>query len=146
MNMSSTIADLEKFKTIGLIWGVMTLLLIVLTIVVYWLFLDSRIKNKKTMLSSFISKYKIVFYTVLYCLGINLLLFSIAIFVVKMETLGTVYGLLNQFLLIAYFSFLCIPRIFIFCLQISVRKEENDEKIKFFEALKLFWSISKKTD
>ena len=141
--MSSTIADIEKLKTIGFVLGLIILLLIVLTVVVYWLFLDKKIKNKKTMLSSLISKYKIVIYTVFYCTGINLM-FLLIMLATKFESLGSMYGIMLQLQFCAYLAFLLVPRIFIFCLQISVKKEEKEEKIKFLEALKLFWSISKK--
>ena len=141
--MIAITADLEKIRAMLAILGLIILSLVVLTFVVYWLFLDSKIKNKKTILSSFKPKYKIIIYTVLYCAGINFLLSFITLFVIEIESLEVTYVLMQQIQFTAYIAFLLVPRMFIFCLQISVRKEESDEKIKFLEALKLFWSISK---
>jgi hypothetical protein len=55
-------------------------------------------------------------------------------------------GKLLQILMFTYFAFLIIFRVFVLCLKISLKKTENNGKISFKEILKLFWSISKKTN
>ena len=130
-------------KTVFIILGIITLLflsLLVLTVVVYWLFLDSKIKNKQAILSFLEPKYQIVFWTILYCTFVNLVL----VFILEFATTIEMPGLILQYQFIAYCVFLPIPRMLIFCLKISIQKEEKGEKIKFFEALQLFWTISKK--
>jgi len=141
----STIKNAETIGTIVLVLGLMMLLLLILTVVVYWLFLDNRIKNKKKILSFLEPKHKIISYTLLYCSAINLVLALIVGFVTTIEMLQMMLWVVQcQF--IAYFVFLSIPRMFIFCLQISIEKEESGKKVDFRKALKLFWSISKKTN
>ena len=124
--------------------GILVLALPILTTIVYWLFLDSKIKNKKSILSFLEPTYKIVFWTILYCVFVNLIIFWIVWYVTTFEALGTMSGLMLQTQFIAYFVLLTIPKMFLFCLRISVRKEENGNKISFFEALKLFWRKSKR--
>ena len=137
-----TIKNAETIGTIVLVLALTMLSLLILTVVVYWLFLDSRIKKKKEILSFLKPKYKIIIYTVLYCAGINLVLALIVGFATTIEIMQMVLWLIQcQF--IAYLAFLVIPRMFLFCLQISVKKEENGEKVKFLEALKLFWNLKR---
>ena len=137
------VKNVETIGTIVLVLMLVILSLLILTTVVYWLFLDSKIKDKEKILSFLEPKYKIIVYTVFYCAAINIVLALIVGFVTTIETMQMLLWLIQcQF--ITYLIFLLVPRIFVFCLQISVRKEERGEKIKFFEALKLFWSISKK--
>ena len=135
----------ETILTIVLVLGLVMLSLLILTIVVYWFFLDSKIKDKKKILSFLEPKFKIIAYTIYACAIINLVFALIVGFVIPIETMQMVFWLVQcQFL--TYLIFLPALRMFMFCLQISVRKEERGEKVKFFEALKLFWSISKKTN
>ena len=141
----SILKNAEAIGIIVLVLGLVMLSLLILTIVVYWLFLDSRIKNKKKILSFLVPNFKIITYTVLCCAGINLVLALIVGFVTTIETMQLITWVVQcQF--IAYLVFLLIPRMFVFCLQISIRKEEKGEKISFSEALRLFWSKSKKTN
>ena len=139
----SVLKNAEAIGTIVLMLGLVMLSLLILTIVVYWLFLDSRIKNKKKILSLLVPNFKIITYTVLYCAVINLVLSLIVGFATTLEASQLIIWVVQcQF--IAYLVFLLIPRMFVFCLQISIRKEEKGEKISFSEALRLFWSKSKK--
>ena len=141
----STIKNVETIGIIVLVLGLVMLSFIILTFMVYWLFLDSRIKNKKKILSFLEPKGKIITYTVLYCAGINLVLALIVGFATTIENLQMLLWVIQcQF--ITYLAFLLVPRMFMFCLQISVKKEERGKKIKFLEALRLFWSGSEKTD
>jgi len=59
---------------------------------------------------------------------------------------GTMLGLMQilQLLFIAYMVFLTAPKMLMFCLQISVEKEESGKKISFYKGLKLFWTNPKK--
>jgi amino acid transporter len=141
----NTIKNADTIWTIVLVLGLMMLSLLILTAVGYWLFLEHRIKNKKKILSFLEPKYKIIVYTTLYCTVINFVLALIVGFTTTIETLQMILWI-TQCQFIAYLIFLLVPRIFVFCLQISIRKEEKEEKIKFLEALKLFWSLFKKTN
>jgi len=130
----------EVIMTIARLLVIIVLSLAVLTVLVYYLFLKHRIKNKKAMLSFLSSTYKIVFYTVLYCFFINFIVMIIAdVMAIEILKTRTV-----SYLFFAYCIFLIIPRILIFCLQISVEREESGEKVNFCKGLKLFWTNTKK--
>ena len=130
-------------KMLLIILGLAMLSLLVLTVAVYWLFLDSRVKNKKAILSYLGTTYKVVFWTILYCTGVNLILIMIIEFATAIET-SSVSVLMMQWQFIAYCVFLIIPRMFMFCLQISVEREETGEKISFLKGLQLFYTNPKK--
>ena len=125
-----------------IIFGLIIISLVILLVVMYYLILRHTIKNKKKILFFLERTYSIVFYTLLYCFVVNFAFFIIIEYTTSIE----IPIIITTWLLPVYLVPLIIPRIFIFCLQISVKKEENNGKITFFEALELFWSISKKTN
>ena len=91
----SSIEYAKGLLTIILALGFIMLSLLILTVVVYWLFLDNRIKNKKEMLAFLKPKYKIVVYTVLYCMAINLILSLIVEFAIMID-ISSIGNVLNN--------------------------------------------------
>jgi len=99
----------------------LTISLVILTVAVYRLFLKNKIKNKKAVLSFLKSTYNIVFWAILYCTVINLILALIIEFATTTETSGATI-LQGQF--IAYCIPLIVPNVLMFCLKLSIEKEE----------------------
>ena len=123
---------------IAVLLGIIILSLAVLTVVVYHLFLKHKIKKKKTVLFFLGSTYNIVFYTVLYCTFVNLILGII------LEYATTTIKIWNggelTYLFLAYCTPLVVPRMLMLCLQISVEQEDAGKKVSFCKGLKLFWT------
>ena len=93
--------------------------------VVYWSFLDNRIRNKKAILAFLEPAYKVAFYTVLCCVAISTVLLLVIIFATTVEDAAV--ELIMQLLFIAYLTFLIALKTFISCLKSSVKKEEKEQ-------------------
>ncbi|MCL2681927.1 MAG: hypothetical protein FWE63_00410 [Bacteroidales bacterium] len=111
-------------STIFIILVFIMLLLLVLTPTVYWSFLDSRIKDKKAMLSFLEPAHKGAFHMAIYCALINLILFL----VIEFATTNEYSAILMQIQFIAYLAVLIIPKSLISCLKTSIEKEESASK------------------
>jgi len=96
------------------------------TSTVYGSFLDSRIKDKKAMLSFLESACTGAFYAFMVCFGINLAIFLVVEFATTIEFRGM--ALVPMGLIFVYLTFLSIPHKLISCLKTSIEEEETAGK------------------
>jgi len=105
-------------QVIGLV-----ILFLVLTYI-YWRIFGRKLKNKEELLRFWKSSYNIIFWTILICNIIHLL-----VDIYTMELLGTYRVSLSKSFIICLLL-LIIPKTLISCLETSIRKEQEEKEVK----------------
>jgi FlaA1/EpsC-like NDP-sugar epimerase len=91
---------------------------------VYWSFLDSRIKDKKSMLSFLEPAHKGAYYAFMCCTLINIVLLLVIDYATTIKLPAT----LGITLFLVYLTLLSIPRVLISGLKTSIEEEKNASK------------------
>ena len=117
-------------KNVYIIVGFFILSLMVLTVTIYWLFVDRKIKDKKKLLAWLPPITIVVSHTILGCFCINAMVSIIVAFAIDTELM---HPSAVTALFMAYAGSLLVLHTLSFCLRISIKREENDGKFSIFD-------------
>ena len=111
-------------KNVYIIVGFFILSLMVLTVTIYWLFVDRKIKDKKKLLAWLPPITIVVSHTILGCFCINAMVSIIVAFAIDTELM---HPSAVTALFMAYAGSLLVLHTLSFCLRISIKREEKQK-------------------